>query len=354
MKPYKLNVPPRSRGAGISRDKMYDEAATWLARRQAGFAVDEERQFQAWLAVDPRHAAAFADSEAVWTVVRFPSKVGQADVANARLNGLQRRRVRRRRAFALAGVNVAAAVALLLTFVPAGSLPIVPTPPPSVANVSPNRQDLPDGSAVELNSGAEIAVEFSERRRGVRLICGEAFFAVAKDAARPFVVIVGGVEVRAIGTIFSIRSDPDRIDVLVTEGGVAVARAADGRNLLRPAAGTVQDASVLSAGHRVSIALDALAAAGSIAIPVDEPAIERALAWRNRRIEFTRATLADAIQLFNRQNRLQLAAGDSAAGAIRISGIFWADDPEAFVRLIQTGFGVHSSREGDAIVLRSR
>ena len=55
---------------------------------------------------------------------------------------------------------------------------------------------------------------------------------------------------------------------------------------------------------------------------------------------------------FNRYNRRRITVGDEATAAILVGGNFRADNVEAFVRLIESGFGVTSSRRGDTIVLR--
>ena len=81
--------------------------------------------------------------------------------------------------------------------------------------VHPNIQTLPDGSTVELNSSAEIVLDFTPTMRGVRLVRGEALFMVRKDAGRPFVVTANGVTVRAVGTAFAVRHGDARIAVLV-------------------------------------------------------------------------------------------------------------------------------------------
>jgi transmembrane sensor len=51
---------------------------------------------------------------------------------------------------------------------------------------------------------------------------GEAFFEVAKDPNRPFVVSAGSKRVVAVGTKFSVRRDADSVGVVVTEGKVRV------------------------------------------------------------------------------------------------------------------------------------
>ncbi len=81
---------------------------------------------------------------------------------------------------------------------------------------------LPDGSRVVLNTETEIAVAYTPAERRLELRRGEAHFIVTKDSARPFVVSVDGVAIRAVGTTFNIRRRGDTADVLVTEGRVRV------------------------------------------------------------------------------------------------------------------------------------
>src|SRR6202035_408397 len=94
-----------------------------------------------------------------------------------------------------------------------------------------------------------VRVELTPQERHIRLDDGEAFFEVAHDAGRPFVVQVGNTRVIAVGTKFSVRRNGDDIRVVVTEGKVRVesrlavgvmdserlATASEGRGAARPA-----------------------------------------------------------------------------------------------------------------------
>lgn len=86
---------------------------------------------------------------------------------------------------------------------------------------------LPDGSKVLLNVGTELLVskDFGENQRQVSLR-GEAFFEVAKDSNRPFIIQSGALRTRVLGTSFNISSyaDMDKIKVAVLTGKVAVAK----------------------------------------------------------------------------------------------------------------------------------
>lgn len=323
------------------------EAADWLVRRNAGIAP--AGAMQRWLSADARHAQAFAELESAWRTLNQPRESGLAGALAQALNARAQRRARRRNAIVAAGMGLAAAAAIIFGFFAPGSRAPTAAAPLTVL-VRPDRQVLPDGSVVELNAGAEIAVNFTPEKRGVRLLRGEALFAVAKDATHPFVVTAGGVDVRAVGTAFSVRQGATRIDVLVTEGCVAVQRTGVSANA-KPVVGAAQPV-YLQAGNRLAIPADPSADGFLAVMPVTPGQIATALAWRGHRVEFTGTTLADAIELFNRDTRVKLAIADPAVAQLQISGIFWSDDPDGFVRLLESGMNVRAERSPDAIVLR--
>ena len=75
---------------------------------------------------------------------------------------------------------------------------------------------LHDGSIVELNKGAQISIRYSGDERRVDLLSGEAYFEVAKNPDRPFIVSARGIDVKAVGTAFNVRLHNDSLEVLVT------------------------------------------------------------------------------------------------------------------------------------------
>lgn len=323
-----------------TRANLAATAAEWIARRDAaGFSVEDERALHGWRAADPAHAAAFAELEAAWLALNAPLRAGRGAATEVAIETLETRQRRRRRRGALAGLAAAAALAVLVASPEVLRGPRERGAAPTVV-FRPDRQVLADGSVVELAAGAAVAVEFSEQQRKVRLIRGEALFTVAKDAARPFVVPVGNVEVRAVGTEFAVRFTPEEVAVLVTEGRVAVERAT---------APAMAEPLLVSAGNVLRVPAEARAL-GPRAATAEETAAS--LAWRNRRVEFTATPLAEAVALMNRHNTLQLQLADRATAELRITGVFWTDDPETFARLLEASIGVKAKRAAPgAIVL---
>jgi len=212
---------------------------------------------------------------------------------------------------------------------------------------------LPDGSIAELNTGAEIVVRYQPEHRDIQLVRGEAHFIVQKDPARPFIVRAGKVNVYAVGTAFAVRMEPQSVDVLVTEGKVAV----------DPAAAAVPAATVFSnpratsvfvtAGRHVLVPNATEAGARLDAEVAPESDMQRLLAWRGLRLELSGTPLADAVAVLNRQNRLQIVIASEALAKMQMSGVFRADNAEGFVRLLESNYGVEVERRGDAeVVLR--
>ena len=320
-------------------------AAAWLSRRDRGFTPAEQDAFLQWLAADPRHRAEVARIERSWQALDSLAAWQPADGTAPNPDLLAPRPAGRHRwlaraGFAAAGAVLAAAVIALWWPAPVSSVAVGKISS-AVAGVRvlprPEPQALADGSVAEIKHGGHFEVAFDQAERRVRLQKGEVHLTVAKDAARPFVVEVGGVKVRAVGTAFSVRLERDQVDVLVTEGRVLVESAN---------------------GAPVSVANGERARVGADLRPVvaaEEPeAIEQALAWRTVRLEFEGLPLVAVVTEFNLRNSLQLAIGDAAAGRVKVAGTFQADKPEAFARLLEAGFGIAVERRaGGAWVLHS-
>lgn len=96
---------------------------------------------------------------------------------------------------------------------------------------------LDDGSYVQLNSTTQLKYpsRFSFFSREVELQYGEAFFSIAKEAKRPFILHIGDTKISVLGTKFNVESqrDSDELIVTLTEGSIRF-NAADKELLMRP------------------------------------------------------------------------------------------------------------------------
>lgn len=304
---------------GKSASPIRDEAAGWVARMDAGNWDDvQEAELQAWLDGDARRRGALLQAQAAWMTLDKPVVVSAAPDAEHEDVAPKARAFGRRSFLYGGGGALAASVAFALAWNLGGT-----SYETSVGEI--RRVPLADGSVAAINTASKIEVAVAETRRSVVLDRGEAWFQVAKDSKRPFVVEAGRVRVRAVGTAFSVRRLASGAEVLVTEGVVeAWADGAEG-NRVR-----------LVAGQSAFIA-DNAAIERAAAVP---SSVDRKLAWRSGKIDLLGETLTGAIAEFNRYNQRQIVLADPALGSEQFDGVFRTDDPEGFAIAVRSALDV--------------
>lgn len=347
-------------------------AAGWLARRDSGrFSLEDQAELDAWLAASTANRVAFIRLEAAWQQANRLKVLGTPDNSDpmpmpgewrkspyftSGLNGateaarvdspertddvLPTPQVERRARLSRAGLYGALAASILCAaIVSTGWVqwrrgPVYQTEVGVAATVP-----MVDGSKVTLNTSSKIRVALSDSERRVDLDQGEAFFDVAKDLTRPFVVSVGELRVVAVGTKFSIRRDGEQLRVVVTEGRVRMEKRQGSREVTL---------AQISAGGVVH-------ARGDDILIQEQPLarVEEALSWRSGFVVFHDTTLADAVAELNRYNSRKIVIQDPAIASLRISGHFRAANGEAFVRLIEAGLPIAADATSTQIVLRS-
>jgi len=324
-----------------SAQLVNEEAARWVARIDSR-PLDKQAKadLEKWLARDDRHRGALfrtlallqaADGSGairsdVWEVFEPHAQVSE-DAGPGLFSDREPlpsgpRMGRRRMLWAGAAV---AATALPVAFLSGvlsggseGGANNIKTQVGQTAHVA-----LEDGSLAVVNTASRLDVRQSPSLRSVRLDEGEAWFQVAKDATRPFVVSVGDVRVRAVGTAFSVRKRDDGADVQVTEGTVEVWTTAHSGTRLRVSAGT---STFVSETHGVQ------------ELVKDPAEIERQLSWRDGVLQFDGNTLRQAADEFNRYNLVKLQI-DPALGDERVIGRFNSGEPSKFAQVVATAFG---------------
>ena len=96
---------------------------------------------------------------------------------------------------------------------------------------------LSDGSKVWLNAGSTLLFDksFGEQNRTLALQ-GEAYFEVAHDDGRPFLVETSGITIVALGTAFNVKAypDDDLIETTLVEGSVRIESNAQSKTKTEP------------------------------------------------------------------------------------------------------------------------
>jgi transmembrane sensor len=305
-----------------STDEIGDNAAHWVVRMDAGTWTNaDETELQAWFAEDVRHRGELLRAQAAWMTL---------DPVAEEAHGRWRPTVAMPRRFFLAGAGGALAASIISGIVWSSAATAYST---DIGEI--RRVPLSDGSTATINSDSEIRVKFKATERSVRLQRGEAWFQVAKDAHRPFVVKAGQVVAQAVGTAFSVRRRDQGADILVTEGVVEVwAAQADGHRVR------------LLAGQSAFVRDNA-----AIHVKTGGPAaLERALAWRDGSIDLAGETLAEAIDTFNRYNTRKLVLADPRLARERFDGVFHTNDPEGFALVVRGSLDVPVDRSDPSFI----
>lgn len=317
-------------------DEIQQAASTWVIRLDRGLTAQEQDEYSHWLAEDPRHGQAIAGLRAGWEELDRLAGLDATALSAPDPDLLApRRRWRERQPRVLVWLPTvvlaaaAAIAAIVYLRAPKTSLPAVSSHSPQAAITPCERRVLEDGSVVDLNRGAAIAVNFSPTTRRVRLVRGEANFRVAKNPARPFVVDASGVLVQAVGTVFDVRASTSAVEVVVTEGKVKVQHASD----------SLAEAPLVVAGQH---AIVSLAGGAPRVTTLTSDAVATELAWQPRVLDFTDAPLGEIAAAFNAHNSVQLVIGNADAAAVRLSAVFRSDNVEGFLRLMESDFGIRT------------
>jgi transmembrane sensor len=332
MTPASVNEAP---------DPLIEEASIWHVRLREPDADDHDREaFQRWLERDPLHREAYAEMQRLWSALDVPvdkvlkaREISRPDVLPAMppMPGrLSRRAV-------LRWGTVAAGIALTVSaggWWHWGGRDDLRSD--YVAGVGERAiTTLPDGSEVTLNTDTALAVAMTERRRTVRMYRGEAYFTVARDAARPLVVETEAVEVRVVGTEFNVRIDDDRTTVSVLRGHVEVASSVPRR---RP------DAVSLKRGQQVIVD------AGNVG-PVQVFDAAAVTAWHRGQMVFYRTPLGAVVEELNRYHRGRILVINGELRRLNVTGVFDTKHPLSALDVIERILGVESTRITDRLVL---
>jgi len=339
------------------RDPIHLAAAQWFARlRDRDVSLDDTLAWQAWMGEDPRHAQAFARLEDVSSALQCMPQPEAPRAAEARRDAYDgsvpirdwRERPRRPLLFAVAASALLASVALALLLVSGVSLPGLKSGGSAFATaVGENRTvQLADGSTVVLGGNSRIEVTLSDKVRRIELARGEAFFTVAKDAARPFKVHAGNATVVAVGTEFNVRRGADRVVVEVVEGRVLVEPASDlvPALLLRHFRPKLVPVKV-GAGEETTV--------GSAAVePVTRiPDVAAATSWQSGRLAFRLEPLRYVLEDVNRYAPKPIVLGDSEIGNLKVTGTVVGNNVSGWVASLESALGVVAVEDEDRIVL---
>lgn len=304
--------------------RLFREAADLAIRLQNDPTNPVSLQIvRAFVARSPAHAAAWA------RVAEIHGMAGQILARQDETPGKGRLTRRSLMIGAAVGIGAAGAGSLIL--------------PPAIlrmradyitATAEIRRIDLPDGSVMTLGPDSAAANGYSDVHRAIDLLAGMAFFEVADDSARPFIVSSGQVTAMARGTAFNLSSDAGFVSISV-EDGIVEAR------------GSETAAEEIGAGEWITFdSSDLRAVRGT-------RAVSEIAAWRGGMIFAEQETVAAMVARISRWVPGRIVVANPSLRSRVVSGVFDVRDPVRALEAVARPFGAKVRRIGSLLTVVS-
>jgi ferric-dicitrate binding protein FerR (iron transport regulator) len=217
---------------------------------------------------------------------------------------------------------------------------------------------LTDGSRVRLNVDSRLTIppSFGEKRREVHLE-GEAFFEVAGDSMRPFIVRTEGATTRVLGTAFDVGAYPedDEIKVAVTEGRVRLQAESSTAEKASPAGEESANEGTDRQENRRDVVLTknhvSLISQGGETITRREQDLSEHLAWLDGQLAFEDASFEEVTRKLERWYGLEIEfQGGASLPSGHLNAQFDEDRPLSDVlRVVGAAFGLKYHRDENKV-----
>jgi transmembrane sensor len=313
------------------------ESSIWLVRLDDGNLSDESRkELKHWLSADSRHSIALKAMTSIW------DEMDEVLVTNGNVS----------ENIALWPVLkpifepllIAASISFIAIFI-WFAMPVDVQKNSYVTLVGQQLDaTFDDGSVIHLNTNSRIETEFTDEKRIVKLIKGEALFDVAHDPNRPFIVYAGDRLVQAIGTKFVVHLESENIQVTVTDGKVKMSKVPLNKALIDIKSlnnSSIQKDDVyIVKGEKAIVSSDHTPKITRI----KSENMQRELSWLDGKLIFVNEELFDVIEEINRYIDIKIVLKDPSLHKISISGRFDLADSEALIEAIELSFNMKSQR----------
>ncbi len=338
-------------------DSLLDKASWWVARLSSDQLGESDLQaFALWLAESESHKLAYDEIADLWldlgVVKHLPLNAESVDSSpvNGAVNGktiddtalssssnvvnLFGETIRGLSSWPK-GLALAASVVFAIALMPN----LLNNSEPqrfSTAIGELESIDLADGSTITLNTNTRLEVLLSDKQRRITLEHGEAFFEVAKDSNRPFIVESCSSEVQAIGTAFNVHCSLGSSAVAVTEGIVKVTDIMSNRS--------AENSQTLKMGESI-----VLQDTGGLMAP-DKIDINRIASWRRGELIFSNTRLSDVLDEINRYSNRPIGLGSPELQSIRVTGRFGLEDRALLLKALKRSLSLSSETSEDGTV----
>jgi len=197
---------------------------------------------------------------------------------------------------------------------------------------------LRDGSIIRLNENSKIILpeNFLGEKREIRLK-GEAYFEVAHNPEKPFIIHTSHSSIEVLGTAFNVRevAGQSNVQVAVVEGRVSFS-ATDGDHLDRPAV-------ILSKSQFGYLNVM------DNTLKVEEVAIDNYLTWKSGRFVFEDLTLGQVCTQFNRLYNLACIFESQELSKLKLTSNFSSESVDKTLSVIALSLHIEFKKEEERV-----
>lgn len=328
----------------MSDRELHSHYTDLISRYLSGNASPEEiQELETWVLADPENKARFIELKKTWMLAGIKNDQVGVDVEQIweETSGQLFREGRvvemtlEKRMGGWRRMAVAAAVALLAAFTlwyflkpETGKIQYVQTAGEAQSF------DLSDGTAITLNQASSLKFnpETKDKRRFVELE-GDAYFDVARDEQRPFIITTQKVEIEVLGTSFYVdsREDEGEVQVMVESGRVAVRY--EGKEV------------ILTAGEK------GVWNKAANTLSEQENDDENFLAIKTGKLNFEDTPMEEVVFVLNRYYHVNISFGNQSLKECEFTSPFDNKPLSTVFRVMEEAYNITVSQEGEGYIL---
>ena len=361
-----------------TRERLFDEASTWIAKLDRGLSKEEIKAFKQWMNASDENRNTLMDMALLWDKMDTLSRLSELFPTSS--NPFSR-------CFSvfhdkkILCASIAASLVIFVLFV---GLTISSSPSVSrwssevyaslfsVPDYNKTYETgigeqstivLPDGSKLILNTDSLLHISYSKDNRLVTLERGEIHIEVAHDGDRPLSVRVGDRVVQAVGTAFNVQIYQDnKIELIVTDGIVRVgerkifdsklfnSHIVDDVNNDFESMHLPDSSLAIAKGEKVILDVSS-----PIVQTLQESEIDVSLSWRKGDLIFRGETLDEALREISRYTPVEIKIVDKRIENMRVAGLFKAGDVSGLLVALSDSFDIEAERVSEnKVYLRSK
>jgi transmembrane sensor len=337
-----------------SKKDILQQACEWISRFDRGLDKTEEHAFADWVNISKTHRTSLFEVAQTWDDLSvlnelstlFPLRNTQVPQTHIFTN---------KKVWGTAASLAFVFVSCLAWLVNTQIMSTMAEPSLLVFNAKTSVGEqrvipLADGSVIHLNTDSFVSVDFSDSRRDVHLLRGEAHFDVAHDENRPFIVKASDNSVTAVGTSFNVQiTSAHQLELLVTDGKVLVKNKQDKDSIADLSHPLDGFGELMIEGQKALISQQSIQQ-----LELSDEQVQNELAWQQGMLVFHGEPLAVAMQEISRYTSIKFTLADDKVKQRRVAGYFKAGDIQGLLFALENNFNiVYVKLDAQSIVLSS-